>query len=127
MHTSRGDNAELRFGDWGPAYLIQGPTSDIGILRLRPGDAMENHLHRYCDESFAVLEGECTLWINCIERFTMRVGDVFRCEPEEMHYLANDSDSDFRCFFIKSPASPGDTENVPWVPGEEVPPIPERP
>jgi quercetin dioxygenase-like cupin family protein len=103
------DQATYRHGDWGPAYLVQGPTSDIGALVLRPGDAMDNHLHEHCDESFVVLAGECTLWINCAERRTMRVGDVYRCEPDEMHYLVNESDAPFRLVFVKSPASPGDT------------------
>jgi len=39
----------------------------------------------------------------------------------EMHYLVNETDERFRCLFIKSPASPGDTINIPWVPGAPVP------
>lgn len=117
------ETATYRHGEWGPAYLVQGPSSDIGVLRLRPGDVMDNHLHERCDESFVVVEGECTLWVNCSERFTMRVGDVVRCEPGEMHYLVNESEADFRLVFVKSPASPGDTIVLPWHPGQ---PVPER-
>lgn len=112
---------EYRNGTWGPAYLIQGPTSDIGVVRLNPGDSMPNHLHRHCDESFVVLEGVASLWVNATTRHTMTTTDVFRCEPDEMHYLVNDSDAPFRCVFIKSPASPGDTVTVPWAPGQPVP------
>ncbi|HLU64464.1 MAG TPA: cupin domain-containing protein [Protaetiibacter sp.] len=121
MKHSSISRAEWRHGDWGPAYLVQGPTSDIGALLLRPGDEMANHLHDHCDESFVVIEGECTLWIDCKEKHTMRVGDVFRCEPGEMHYLINESDADFRLVFIKSPASPGDTVLLPWQPGDPAP------
>lgn len=113
--------AVYRHGDWGPAYLVQGPTSDIGALLLRPGDHMDNHLHEHCDESFVVIEGECTLWIDCTEKRTMRAGDVIRCEPGEMHYLVNESEADFRLVFVKSPASPGDTVVLPWRPGEPAP------
>lgn len=109
---------DYRHGEWGPAYLIQGASSDIGVLRLRPGDAMANHLHRHCDESFVVIEGEATLWIDCITPHSMTPREVFRCVPGEMHYLVNDSEADFRCLFIKSPASPGDTATLPWIPGE---------
>ena len=121
MKHSSAEQAQPRYGDWGPAYLLQGPSSDIGVLLLRAGDAMDNHLHDRCDESFVVTEGECTLWVDCVERHTMRVGDVYRCEPGEMHYLVNESGAPFRCLFIKSPASPGDTVTLPWQPGERVP------
>jgi len=114
-------SAEYRHGDWGPAYLVQGPSSDIGVLHLRPGDAMPNHLHRHCDESFVVLEGRASLWVGAAERHDMTPDTVFRCAPGEMHYLVNDSDAPFRCVFIKSPASPGDTITIPWTPGEPVP------
>ncbi len=121
MEHARIAEATYRHGDWGPAYLVQGPTSDIGVLLLRPGDAMDNHLHERCDESFVVLEGECTLWVDCTERHTIRAGDVVRCAPGEMHHLVNESDADLRLVFVKSPASPGDTVVVPWRPGEPVP------
>lgn len=121
MQKASLNNPEYRNGTWGPAYLIQGPSSDMGVLLLNPGDSMPNHLHWHCDESFVVLEGTCTLWMDGVERHTMTVNEVFRANPGEMHYLVNDSDSPFRCLFIKSPASPGDTITIPWVPGEPVP------
>lgn len=124
MHSASTEGAAYRHGEWGPAYLVQGPSSDIGVLMLRPGDAMDNHYHKQCDESFVVLEGECTLWVGCAERYTMRAGDVYRCEPGEMHYLINESDAPFRLVFIKSPASPGDTHTAPWTPGQPVPTVP---
>ena len=121
MQKASLNDPEYRNGTWGPAYLIQGPSSDMGVLLLNPGDSMPNHLHRHCDESFVVLEGTCTLWMDGVERHTMTVNEVFRANPGEMHYLVNDSDSPFRCLFIKSPASPGDTVTIPWAPGEPVP------
>lgn len=121
MQSGSMKDPAYRHDTWGPAYLVQGPTSDIGVLRLEPGQSMPNHLHRQCDESFVVLEGTCSLWIDGTERHTMTVDEVFRCEPGEMHHLVNDGDVPFRCVFIKSPASPGDTVTVPWVPGEPVP------
>ncbi len=112
---------EYRMHTWGPAYLLSGPASDMGVLRLRPGDAMPNHIHRHCDESFVVLEGSASLWLGCEQRVEMTVDEVFRCPPGEMHYLVNDGDVPFRCIFIKSPASPGDTEVIPWEPGAPIP------
>lgn len=121
MKNANALNAEYRFGEWGPAYLVQGDSADFGVLLLRPGDAMENHFHERCDEAFVVLEGECELWIDCKERHVMSFGDVYQSQPGEMHYLVNNSDADFRCIFIKTPASPGDTIAAPWKPGEPVP------
>jgi mannose-6-phosphate isomerase-like protein (cupin superfamily) len=124
MHIGSLVDPPYRNGDWGPAYLVQTPSSDIGVLRLAPGQAMPNHLHRHCDESFVVVEGRAGLWLDATTRYDLTPDTVVRCEPGEMHYLVNDSDAPFRCVFVKSPASPGDTVTVPWVPGE---PAPERP
>lgn len=119
--------AALRHGDWGPAYVVQGDSSDIGVLVLRPGDQMANHIHRHCDESFVVVEGEATLWTDCAERHALVPGDVYRCAPGEMHYFVNESDARFRCVFVKSPQSPGDTVILPWTPGDPAPDLPEHP
>lgn len=121
MHVGSMADPAYRHGDWGPAYLIQTPSSEVGVLHLRPGDAMPNHLHEHCDETFVVLEGSASLWVDAATRHPLTPDLVYRCVPGEMHYLVNDSDAPFRCVFIKSPASPGDTVTLPWVPGEPVP------
>lgn len=113
--------AQPRWGDWGPAYALQGPTSDIGLLTLRPGDEMTNHIHEHCDESFIVLNGAVTLWVDCENRFELQPGDVYRCSPGEMHYFVNEGDISLEMIFIKSPQSPGDTINLPWKPGNPRP------
>jgi len=129
MQSARLDNVSLRHGDWGPAYVLEGASSDIGLLVLRPGDEMTNHIHEHCDESFIVLEGGVTLWIDCRDRCELSVGDVYRCPPGEQHYFVNETDQTLRLVFVKSPSSPGDTINLPWSPGSPVPSIPttERP
>ena len=127
MQSGRLDSVPPRNGDWGPAYIIQGPTSDIGLLTLRPGDDMTNHIHHFCDESFIVIDGEATLWVGCRDQFHLTPGDVYRCSPREMHYFVNDHASTFRMVFIKSPASPGDTINLPWSPGQPTPEVPPTP
>ncbi|TVR34591.1 MAG: cupin domain-containing protein [Nitriliruptor sp.] len=121
-HASLKD-PDYREGDWGPAYLVCGDSADMGVVRLRPGDAMPNHIHRFCDESFVVIEGTASLWVEASTRIHLDVDQVVRCAPGEMHYLVNDSDAVFRCVFIKSPSSPGDTEVIPWEPGEPVPTV----
>lgn len=127
MKSGSTKDLEYRFGDHGPAYVIRDPSSDIGILRLRPGDDITNHIHHFCDESFIVLEGTAILWVDCRHRHRLEVGDVYRCAPGEMHYFVNDTDAPFRMVFIKSPASPGDTVNLPWTPGQPAPHLPQTP
>lgn len=124
MERSKIEDAEFRFGDWGPGYLMRGPRIDVGVVQLRAGDSFTNHYHAKIEECFIVLEGEATLWSDCKDKFTLRAGDVHRCDPGEMHYFVNESDSNFKAVFIKAPWDPEDVVQVPWVPGE---PIPERP
>ena len=121
METSKVDTAPYRFGEYGPGYLLRGPRTDFGVVRLRPGDDASNHYHAQIEETFVVLEGSATLWINCTESYTVVAGDVYRCEPGEMHYFVNETDADFRALFVKAPYDPADGVQVPWKPGDPVP------
>lgn len=107
-----------RNGDWGPAYLLENDGLSLGIVALRPGDAMDNHLHERCFESFLVIEGELTLWTSRSQRSLLTVGDIASCPPGEEHHVRNDGDSLCRLVFIKTPPSPGDTIVHPWTPDE---------
>lgn len=68
-----------------------------------------------------MLEGTCTLWIDCERSYRLSAGDVVRCDPGEMHYFVNESDELFRALFVKAPYDPADGVQVPWVPGDPVP------
>lgn len=107
---------DYRNGEWGPAYLLEADTVSIGVLRLRPGDVVDNHYHEHCDESFVVLEGECTLWTGNGARTVIRAGDIVSCPPLERHCVMNEGGSDCRFVFLKTPPSPGDTIPDPWRP-----------
>lgn len=107
---------DYRFGEWGPSYLIKDEDFEMGVVRLRPGDAMPNHYHERCDETFIVLEGSCSLWTDRANATELTQGDIASCEPLEQHHLRNDGTEDCRFIFIKTPASPGDTINDDWTP-----------
>ena len=124
MQRTSIDRITFKHDTHGPGYLSRGPFCDIGILRLRAGDDYRNHYHAHSENSFFVIEGEVTLWSDCRERHTLRVGDFHRCDPLEMHYFRNESDAEFRAVFVRAPYDPSDTIVVPWVPGE---PAPEKP
>jgi hypothetical protein len=40
-----------------------------------------------------------------------------------MHYFVNEGTTDWQAVFIRVPYDPSDTIVVPWVPGEEPPPL----
>lgn len=121
MELTKTDAAEFRFGEYGPGYVLRGPRTDIGVVQLRPGDDASNHYHGAIEESFIVLEGSATVWIDCQQSYTLNVGDIVRCDPGEMHYFVNEGDENFRALFIKAPYDPADGVQVPWVPGEPIP------
>ncbi|WP_434726096.1 cupin domain-containing protein [Trueperella pyogenes] len=123
MKRKRFEDAEFRFGDHGPGYLIRGPRTDVGIVRLTPGTDAANHYHDHIEESFYVLNGKCTLWINCADRYELTAGDVVQCEPGEMHYFVNHSNEEFNAIFVKVPYDPTDGIQVPWHEGDPIPEI----
>jgi quercetin dioxygenase-like cupin family protein len=118
--TTNGQVA-YRNGDWGPAYLLEHDGASIGVVALRPGDAMDNHIHERCHESFLVIEGELTLWTNRSVRTVLQVGDIASCEPFEEHHVRNGADVPCRLVFMKTPPSPGDTIVLPWTPPDAGP------
>lgn len=113
--------APYRFGQFGPGYIIRGPRTDYGVVLLRSGDEAGNHFHALIEETFIAVEGECTLWLDGREKFTIATGDIFQMEPGDQHYFVNESGADFRAVFIKAPYDPLDSVQVPWTPGETEP------
>lgn len=107
---------DYRFGDWGPGYLHQVDELELGVVALRPGDLIDNHYHEHCTETFIVIEGGCTLWINQSDQFQLETGDIVSSPANEQHCLRNDTDSLCRFIFLKTPGSPGDTIKVDWTP-----------
>ncbi|MGO2091899.1 MAG: cupin domain-containing protein [Microbacterium gubbeenense] len=111
-------DAELRFGDWGPAYLSKTDAAAFGTVVLRPGDAFDNHAHEHHTESFVAVEGEAEVWIDRTHRATLAAGEVLHAEPGEEHFLRNVSDRVFRAVFVKTPWVDGDKVDHPWQPGD---------
>ena len=114
-------DTQFRFGEFGPGYVIRGPRTDLGVVRLRPGDDASNHYHAAIEETFVVLEGSATLWLDGRSSVELGVGDVVQLQPGEQHYFVNDGDAVFRALFIKAPYDPNDGVQVPWRPGEPEP------
>ncbi|WP_158685260.1 cupin domain-containing protein [Microbacterium halophytorum] len=109
-------DAELRFGDWGPAYLSKTEDAAFGTVVLRPGDEFGNHLHEHHTESFVALEGEAEVWIDRTRCTTLRAGEILHANPGEEHFLRNVAGSVFRAVFVKTPWVDGDKVERPWQP-----------
>jgi quercetin dioxygenase-like cupin family protein len=112
----RTGDAELRFGDWGPAYVARSDDAAFGVIVLRPGDSFDNHLHEAHTETFIVLEGSAEIWIDRTTPVTVSAGDLVRAEPHEEHLVRNPFDRPFRAVFVKTPWVDGDKIDRPWNP-----------
>lgn len=121
MEHTTFDQAKFRFGEYGPGYLLRGPKTDVGIVRLTPGTDAVNHYHKDLEETFFVIRGSATLWIECKDRFELKPGDVYRAEPGEMHYFINHGEDIFEAIFIKAPYDPDDGVQIPWNEGDPIP------
>lgn len=109
-------DAEPRFGDWGPGYLTRSPDLATGVVVLRPGDEFANHLHHEHTETFVVLEGTATLWLDRAERLDLRPGDLIPVPAGVEHHLSADGPDVFRALFLKTPWVDGDKQDVAWTP-----------
>lgn len=97
-------------GDCGPKYLGDGPGYEWGVLLLKPGQGSRvygRHYHKVVSETFYVLEGDIRMWVEGSE-FRLKRGDVVTVQPNEKHWLENDSSDDFRAVFMKYPIDPSD-------------------
>lgn len=101
------NDGEYRGGDWGVKYMMRGPKLDWGVILLKPGQAMGAHGHEQVEETFYFVEGRGKIVVDGVPH-KAKVGDAFRCEPPEMHDLANDGDADCKIVFIKTPYLPDD-------------------
>jgi mannose-6-phosphate isomerase-like protein (cupin superfamily) len=97
-------------GDCGPKYLGTGPGYEWGVLVLKPGQGSRvygRHYHQVVSETFYFLEGDILMWVEGKE-FRAKAGDIVTVEPNEKHWLENDSSQDCRAIFMKYPIDPAD-------------------
>ena len=102
---------EHRHGDHGPKYLEQGPRMNFGIVQLMPGNVVSPHVHRQMQESFFILQGSVTMYIDG-EKVDLVKGDYIHLEPGEAHKICNESDEILRMVVTAAPFVEGDKESV---------------
>ena len=119
MYLTNEKEHDYRFGDHGPKYLTKGPKIDMGVVVITPNESHPCHKHIKQEESFLVLEGECSVYVDG-KKVIIKKGDYLRCEPGEAHYFVNESDKDFKAVFIKAPYfEEKDSVYIDWKPGEK--------
>jgi len=97
----------FRNKDWGVKYFFRGPEIEWGIILLLPGQASGCHKHERVEETFYILEGTPSLWIDGKET-AASAGMAFQVPAPEAHDLINRAHEPARILFIKAPYLPQD-------------------
>jgi len=107
MEKVRESEKEYRGGDSGVKYLFRGPKIDWGVILLLPGQRLGEHYHNEVEETFYILEGEASFYVDDVPHHLV-AGDAVRLEAPERHDVVNESDQTLKIVFIKCPYLPKD-------------------
>lgn len=91
MHIIDEKDLEFRNGDSGPKYLMKGPRMNFAVVQFPPGTDFKAHYHNIMEENFYVMEGIIDIVVDGTTH-TLTKGQFIHIEPEESHYLINNSD-----------------------------------
>lgn len=93
---------EYRFGVSGPKYLMKGPRMNFALVQFMPGEDFTAHYHNVMEENFFILEGEVDIVVDGkVNHLT--AGDFIHIEPEEIHYVINNSDKPIKMVSCLAP------------------------
>jgi len=77
------------------------------VILLLPGQRLGGHYHNEVEETFYVLEGQATFYVDDV-KYELATGDAIRLEAPERHDVVNNSDQAVKMIFIKCPYLPKD-------------------
>lgn len=119
MRLTNENEHEYRYKTHGPKYLTNGPFIDMGVVVIGPGEEHPCHKHLKQEESFFVLEGVCSVYVDG-EKVVLKKGDYLQCEPGESHMFINETEESFKAVFIKAAHSDvKDSVYIDWKPGQK--------
>jgi quercetin dioxygenase-like cupin family protein len=101
---------EYRNGDSGPKYLMKGPRMNFAVVQFPPGSDFKAHYHNIMEENFYVLEGEIDIIVVGKDATDKR--QVIHVEPEESHYLVNNSEKTARLVATLAPYQASDKVEI---------------
>ena len=98
---------EYRHADHGPKYLMKGPRSNFGLIRLLGMEKVPGHVHRVMEETFFVLEGRIRVTVG-EETVTATEGQLVYIEPGEVHAVENPDETPVKLVVTAAPFCDGD-------------------
>ena len=111
MYVIDEKDLEYRHGDSGPKYLMKGPRMNFAIVQFPPGSDFKAHYHNNMEENFYVMEGEIDIVVDGVTT-TLKKGQYIHVEPEESHYLINNSAQMARLVATLAPYHPSDKVEI---------------
>lgn len=101
------DEKEYRHGNHGPKYLEKGPRMNFGLVQVLVGEEVAGHVHQFMQESFYVLEGTVTMFIDG-KKCVLCPGDYIHLEPGEAHKVCNYGDVNVKMVVTAAPFKEND-------------------
>jgi quercetin dioxygenase-like cupin family protein len=102
---------DYRFGDSGPKYLMKGPRSNFAVVQFQAGQDFKAHYHNVMEENFFILEGEVDIFVDGVKH-TVKKGQLIHIEPNEVHYVVNNSNSVVKMISTLAPYMDADKVEV---------------
>lgn len=102
---------DYRHGDHGPKYLEKGPRMNFGVIQLLAGEVVPPHVHQIMQESFYILEGTVTMYVDGTE-YVLNPGDYIHLEPGEVHKICNFGDMNVKMTVAAAPFAENDKVTV---------------
>jgi len=90
---------------------IKGKIDTIQIVKFNPGKESPFHFHKKTREIFYILKGQAILIIES-KRFRTNPGEIFICEPKEIHRVVNNTKEEFIILVFKINSSEKD---IYWI------------
>ncbi len=87
-------------------------SHSLAEVRIPPGKSSVAHYHKESEETYLILSGQASMRVDD-HHFQLNTGDACYIQPEEIHLIFNESDSDLVFLAICVPAwRPGDSFEV---------------
>lgn len=100
-------NIPFRHNTHGPKYLMEGPLSKFGVVKLLPKEIASPHMHKIMEENFFVLEGSVCIQTDK-ETFTLTKGQFLNVPPSTPHKVYNPFEQELLMVISLAPAIEND-------------------
>ncbi len=95
---------------------LQSKGAKFQIVIFKPNAQIEPHYHTKTTEIFYIQAGSGTLILNS-QTFVCKSGDIFLCEPGDVHAFMNPTTQDFTIVIFKTNEEAGD---IFWIENNKI-------